>query len=396
MTREYDYLIIGAGIVGLSIGNSLLERKSKPSVVIVDKEPQVSWHASGRNSGVLHAGFYYSPDSLKAKFCRDGNEELRMLIKSEGIPLLECGKVVVACNDEELSNLEELYRRGKENGVTLEMLPEQRLGEFEPLAKTHKQFLWSPRTAASDPNAVATALSTKFMKNGGEVRLGVQVNIENGDEINLSGQPLRAKRVINAAGTSALHIAKANGVAPEYQQLPILGLYKTTTASRFPLQRHVYPVPNPSNPFLGVHFTRTVDNQIKIGPTAIPVLGREQYSIEDWFNFEDLNSSIRSLKAMLSNDFRGFMGLAVEELRKISESHLISHGSTLVPFAASINEWQKKKPGLRAQLVNTNTGTFEMDFVVRQKENFVHVLNLVSPGWTSALPFSRWLVSQYC
>jgi L-2-hydroxyglutarate oxidase LhgO len=190
-------------------------------------------------------------------------------------------------------------------------------------------------------------------------------------------------------------LAHSAGVGYDYSQLPVLGLYKITPRSNLPLSRLVYPVPNPKNPFLGVHFTLTVDGSVKIGPTAIPVLGREQYSLKDLPDFLDIRSSFSSLLAMMKDSPKNLLNLAVTELPKISLRVLTEGGALLVPSSNNKIIWNTKKPGMRAQLVNLTTGKFEMDYVVRKNNNQVHILNAVSPGWTSSLPFARWIVSEY-
>jgi L-2-hydroxyglutarate oxidase len=395
MAEKYDYLIIGGGIVGISIGLELLNKYPSARVLIVDKESKTGSHASGRNSGVLHAGFYYSPDSLKAKFCLQGNLELREIIAADSIPMNECGKVVVAQNEEDLVRLEALFQRGITNGVNLELLPEADLARIEPLAKTFKKFLWSPMTAVSNPEMVTDSIKSRFLKRGGLIRTNAKASINKDGKVFIDSQELTADNVINAAGTGAIHLAHSAGVGVDYSQLPVLGLYKITPNGNLPLTRLVYPVPNPKNPFLGVHFTLTVDGAVKIGPTAIPVLGREQYSLGQLPDLLDLQSSFSSVFAMMKDSPKNLFNLAITELPKISLRVLTEGGALLVPSSNNKIAWNTKKPGMRAQLVDLKTGKFEMDYVVRKHNNQVHVLNAVSPGWTSSLPFARWIVSEY-
>lgn len=395
MLEKYDHLIIGGGIVGLSLGLELLNKYPNARVLLVDKEEKTGLHASGRNSGVLHAGFYYSPDSLKAKFCLQGNLELREIIAADSIPLNECGKVVVAQNEEDLVRLETLFQRGITNGVNLELLPESDLAKIEPLAKTFKKFLWSPMTAVSNPEMVTESIKSRFLKRGGEILTRAKASINEDGKVFIDSQEVTADNIINAAGTGAIHLAHSAGVGDDYSQLPVLGLYKITPKGNLPLSRLVYPVPNPKNPFLGVHFTLTVDGAVKIGPTAIPVLGREQYSLRHLPDLLDIQSSFSSLFAMMKDSPKNLMNLAITELPKISLRVLTEGGALLVPSSNDKIIWENKKPGMRAQLVNLNTGKFEMDYVVRKHNNQVHVLNAVSPGWTSSLPFARWIVSEY-
>jgi L-2-hydroxyglutarate oxidase LhgO len=393
--KEYDYLIVGAGIVGLSIGVELLQRNPSLRVLIAEKETAPAQHASGRNSGVLHAGFYYSPDSLKARFCLEGNSALREIISESRLPINECGKVVVATCEEDLPRLHELYRRGLANGAKLELLEEDELNDFEPLAKTYRQFIWSPLTAVSDPVLVSERIRESYLKLGGELRTEAMIKIDLNYKVTINGVSLSAVQIINAAGTNAIHLAHSVGVGKKYAQLPVLGLYKVTPRANLPLKTLVYPVPNPKNPFLGVHFTLTVQGDIKIGPTAIPILGREQYSWQDLPEFLDLQSSIKALKSLMANSPANLINLARTELPKISTKVLSRDGQKLVPSANESISWKKKRPGIRAQLVNLEKGEFEMDFVVQKEHNIVHVLNAVSPGWTSAIPFAKWIVATY-
>jgi L-2-hydroxyglutarate oxidase len=395
MAEKYDHLIIGGGIVGLSIGLELLNKYPSARVLLIDKESKTGSHASGRNSGVLHAGFYYSPDSLKAKFCLQGNLELKEIIAADSIPINECGKVVVAQNEQDLERLDALYQRGITNGVKLELMPEEDLSRLEPLAKTFKKFLWSPMTAVSNPEMVTESIKNRFLKRGGQIRTNAEASIKKDGKVFIDEQELIADNIINAAGTGAIHLAHSAGVGDDYSQLPVLGLYKITPNSNLPLSRLVYPVPNPKNPFLGVHFTLTVDGAVKIGPTAIPVLGREQYSLGQLPDLLDIQSSFSSIFAMIKDSPKNLFNLAITELPKISLRVLTEGGALLVPSSNNKIDWNTKKPGMRAQLINLNTGKFEMDYVVRKHNNQVHVLNAVSPGWTSSLPFARWIVSEY-
>lgn len=395
MQKQIDYLIIGAGIIGISIGNKLLEKYPDRRVVIADKESKLGAHASGRNSGVLHAGFYYSPDSLKAKFCREGNIELNKVISKHSIAIRRTGKVVVTTNLDELPRLQSLYERGIKNDVKIELLPSSDLNKFEPLARTHGNFLWSPTTSVSDPFAVIQALADDFVSKGGILNLNTSVQINEARDVFLNSQKIEAEQVINAAGVNALFFAQKFGAGQHYSLLPVLGLYKTISDTQLPLKTLVYPVPNPKNPFLGVHFTLTTDHKIKIGPTAIPVIGREQYSLRNGFDYRDLRHSTSAISALAKNSILNLVTLAANEFPKIFTKSLIKNGSKLVPSVSETSSWVTKKPGLRAQLVNKDTGEFEQDFVVERTGKFIHILNAVSPGWTASIPFANWVVEKY-
>jgi len=389
-----DFAIIGSGILGLSIGNSLIKKFPSSKVTVYEKESEIGLHASGRNSGVLHAGFYYTPDSLKAKFCSQGNLEIRKLIKKHNIPILETGKVVVAKNPDEVSRLEILFKRGLENGVSLELLDAHQLRKIEPLASTYKNFLWSPNTAVSYPVQVLHALRKDFEQSGGKIETHADVKVNSEGKINVNGKIIQPKLTFNCAGTSALDIAQKLGCGRNYSQLPVLGRYRITSKINLPLKTLIYPVPNPSNPFLGVHFTVTPDGSVKIGPTAIPVVGRDQYSFFTRFTLRDLASSAKGIFTLFTNSPKNLTKLAFLEYPKLSDKRLISEGKKLVPTTPKSEFWKPKQPGIRAQLINLNTKEFEQDFVIEKSEGFVHVLNAVSPGWTAAIPFAEWLVDQ--
>jgi L-2-hydroxyglutarate oxidase LhgO len=386
--NEIDFLVIGGGILGLSIGREIKLREPNSRVVLIEKEDKLGAHASGRNSGVLHAGFYYSPDSLKAKFCTEGNLELRKLIQRHSLPINECGKVVVAQSELDLVRLRALHDRGIDNGAKISLLPASDLANYEPLARTHTEFLWSPTTAVSDPQKVLQALASESRELGVEIWMRGKVNLLDDQTVKLSDEIFKPRYIINSAGTGAIELAHSVGVGTNYSQLPILGLYKVTEKRNLPLRTLVYPVPNPKNPFLGVHFTVTTNGSIKIGPTAIPILGREQYSLNDFPNISDLNESLSALYSLGTTSPASILRLAMAELPKISLSKLIRDGRKLVPSATTAINWSKQRPGIRAQLVNKDSGSFEMDFVIKNQGRVTHVLNAVSPGWTSAIPFA--------
>jgi L-2-hydroxyglutarate oxidase LhgO len=219
-----EILIIGAGIIGISIGNALLEMNSRLKVLIADKESFLGAHASGRNSGVIHPGFYYSPDSLKARFCRIGNAEIRKLCERHDIPIINSGKVVVFKNEAEDIQLSRLYERGLANGVDLEILDANELAKLEPLASTHNKFIWSPTTAISSPQLVMEAMAKEFKEKGGKILLNHKIEIEEkGNEVSVKGKTINEKFIINAAGAHADYLSRSIGVELEYAMIPFKG-----------------------------------------------------------------------------------------------------------------------------------------------------------------------------
>jgi len=395
VATKCDVLIIGAGVVGLATGIAILKSTPSKKIVITEKEKQLGVHASGRNSGVLHAGFYYSPDSLKAKFCREGNFELRKLARKYEIPVREVGKVIVARDEEGDQRLETLFQRGIKNGVDLEMLDASQLNKYEPLAITHERFLWSPTTAVSDPNAIIQAMRSEFESLGGTIQYNTKIRLQEvNSEIVDGSHQFEARQIINAAGAQADRISRAVGVGIEYAMLPFMGVYRATEEKNLPLKRLVYPVPHPVNPFLGVHFTLTLDHKVKIGPTAIPISGREQYSLLSGWSGSDVAQSLKGMSSLIRSDAHDFGKILKSEWPKVIQALLVKESLELVPTANQVREWHKKPPGIRAQLVHLPTGKLEQDFVVRNRFNSTHILNAVSPGWTSAFPFGRFVASS--
>ena len=397
VNKEYDNIIIGAGIIGISLGLAILEQNPNKKVLIIDKEEKPGVHASGRNSGVLHAGFYYSPDSLKAKFCRLGNLELRKFCKDNNLQILETGKVVVCQDQQDVKRLEELYRRGVANGVNIEILDSKDLEKIEPAALTVDKFIWSPTTAVGNPRGIINKLAEKFTKSGGSFSFNTSVElIEKNNEILVKTKSavFNAQSIINSAGAYAADLAKQVNVGTEYVCLPFLGAYKKSKLLSVNPKRLVYPVPNPVNPFLGVHTTITLNNEIKIGPTAFPVIGKEQYKLTDGFKRKELIQFITSSNALLRSDSVDLLGLAKEEALKLFTKPLLKRTRKLSNSLSSNIDWVKHSSGIRAQIINTRTKEIEMDYIVKADKNVVHVLNAVSPGWTSAIPFARWVIEQ--
>ena len=391
-----DYLIIGAGVLGLAIARELKTRFPTKSIIVIEKEDHVAEHASGRNSGVLHAGFYYSADSLKAKFCRDGNAAWKAYAKQHGLRLNECGKVVVAKDETEQQMLYELKRRGDLNGVVLELVDDTQLAELEPNAKTHKEALFSPNTAVVDPREMCAHMATELAAAGVSILTSHAYEAREGEGAVLAGgKRFEAGTIINCAGVYADKIAHEFGFAEHYTIIPFKGIYLLWKGEGQPVKRCVYGVPNLANPFLGVHFGVRVDGQTRIGPTSIPAFWRENYSGMEHFNLQEMLAiSGWELKLFLTNAFN-FRSLAFREMRKYIRSHMAGLAGQMVQHLdmGQFSEWDR--PGIRAQLLNTETSELVMDFKVEGDGRSVHVLNAVSPAFTCALPFAAWVVDEY-
>lgn len=392
----YDYLIIGGGIIGLNIARELKARDITSKILLIEKEKDVGEHSSGRNSGVLHAGFYYTANSLKAKFTKDGNKALKEFCKTRGLEVNECAKVVVAQNEQEYKTLYELKKRGDTNGVELHWLTQEELTQKYPNIKTYKKALFCPSTATVNPKAVTIEVKKYIEELGVDVKLDCKyIKKLQGNEIVTTKGNFKATKIINAAGLYADNIAKDFGFSKNYVIIPFKGIYLKDKNNISDLSTNIYPVPNLANPFLGTHYTLTVNNEAKIGPTAIPAFWRENYKGFDNFCLKEfIEILFYEAKLFLVNAF-GFRNLAFSEIKKYNLSYLKSLATKLTKNMnhKGYNSWST--PGIRAQLLNTKTLELVQDFVVESDENSIHILNAVSPAFTSSIPFTSWVVDEH-
>jgi (S)-2-hydroxyglutarate dehydrogenase len=389
-----DFLILGGGIIGICVARELKRRFPDTVVTVLEKEVACGFHASGRNSGIIHAGFYYSADSLKAKLTRSGNRAMTDYCEAKKIPLLRCGKLVVAQDEDELPRLDELLRRGVANGVPLENLTEQQAREIEPRVKTYQRAIFSPSTASANPRRVMEEMIADAKEEGITIRTGVRyLRSKNGVVVTSQGS-FAAGHVINAAGLYADKIALDFGFSERYRILPFKGLYLYSDEPPYAFRTNIYPVPDLRNPFLGVHFTVKEDGRAKIGPTAIPALWREQYRRFDNFKFgEFIEVLFREAGLMLSSTF-DFKKLALEEVQKHSRPRLVAMAAKLAHDVRPEHYRQWGESGIRAQLLDIKNRKLEMDFVIEGDSHSTHLLNAVSPGWTCSIPFARYTVDQ--
>lgn len=391
-----DFLIIGAGIVGTTIAMEIKRRFPDQSVVVIEKEADLAAHASGRNSGVLHAGFYYTADSLKARFTRLGNLRLKEFCREHDLHLNECGKLVVATNDEEQKQLDVLIERGRLNGVELKAVDQKEAKSIEPRVKVFGgRALFSPATASADPIAIL-----RKMKDLGEAQ-GIKFIFEcrfiekksDGSILTAKG-PFAPGFIINAAGLYADQVAHQYGFGKQYQVVPYKGLYLYSNEPVGSMRTHIYPVPDLRNPFLGVHFTLTVDGQIKIGPTAIPALWREQYEGLSHFDLRELATIGWRNFTLLFNGGHAFASMAFEEFQNLRRSTLVEKARRLAT-GVELGQFRRwGRPGIRAQLVDLKSKRLVPDFLIEKDDKSLHVLNAVSPGWTCSIPFAEYVVDQ--
>lgn len=388
--KESDFLIIGAGIIGLTVAKELSERYHDAKITIIEKEKEPAFHASGRNSGVLHAGFYYSSDSLKARFTVDGNRAMTEYCMEHGLSINRCGKVVVAKNEDELKTIFELKNRGDKNGVVLYIVDKKELKELEPNAKTCEKALYSPATSTVDPKEVCQHIAQSLKQRANFIYENPLLEVKKNSCITRKGK-IKYKYLINCAGMYADRIAHQAGLGLKYTIVPFKGIYIKYHSDNF-IRRHIYPVPDLNYPFLGVHFTMTVDGKVKFGPTAIPILWRENY--KGFENFK-INECIQLLywesKLFFLNAF-DFRKLALSEMRKFSKQNLIKQAANLVYEFDNRCFGSYMSSGIRAQLLDTEKSSLVMDFVIETGERSIHILNAVSPAFTSSFVFAKHIV----
>jgi L-2-hydroxyglutarate oxidase LhgO len=394
MTDEItaDVLIVGAGIMGLTIARELV-RNGWQNIVIIEKETETGKHASGRNSGVLHAGIYYAPDSLKAKSCLNGNFLMKAYCREKQLPLLETGKVIVARSADELPVLETLFARAVANGAKVDMLNEKELAAIEPNARTVRQAIFSHYTAVVDPRKILNSLQDDLVRSG-NVKFLFNCAFETAigsHTVQTQCGRIRFKRFINAAGAHCDRVSKAFGIGTRYRLIPFKGIYrKLKKDSAWRIRGSIYPVPDIRNPFLGVHFTRNIHGDVYLGPTAIPAFGRENYGIFAGLDKEAIDILLSDAHLFTTNS--QFRTVALTEPRKYFFPWFFQDAAALVKTLEPSDVEPAAKVGIRAQLVDWRTGELVQDFQVIQDGDCLHLLNPISPAFTSSMDLAQKIV----
>lgn len=388
---ETDFLIAGAGIMGLTIARELARTYPDSRILLVEKEKELAFHASGRNSGVLHAGFYYDADSLKARYTKAGNRLLTDYCLEHGLPINRCGKVVVAAAPEEVEGIYELKRRGERNAIDLRLIDPHELAQLEPNARTVEAALFSPTTSTVNPRAVCRDIAARLPRS---VRLLFEQPLLSvtGGTARTPRESIRFRYLFNAAGLYADRLARQCGTGRDYMVLPFKGLYLACRDDHL-IQRHIYPVPNLKNPFLGVHFTKTVDGHVKIGPTAVPAFWLENYDFRHRFKADEFVTIVGAQARLFAANRFNFRSLVREELRKYHRPYFIDAARRLVRHLDAERFGGYLTPGIRAQLLHKARGELVMDFVVERGERSTHVLNSVSPAFTTSFAFAADIVA---
>ncbi|MGK7944281.1 MAG: L-2-hydroxyglutarate oxidase [Microcystaceae cyanobacterium] len=385
----YDFTIIGGGIVGLATGMALKERFPDATLTILEKEAKLAFHQTGRNSGVIHSGIYYKPNSFKAKFCRDGNASMVRFCQTHHIPYDQCGKVIVATSDTEIPRLKNLYQRGLDNQLEVSLITKEQVKDYEPYVQC-VAGIYVSSTGIADYRKVCQKYAEIIQDKGGEIKLNTRViniiNQPHSQVVETSQETLETRYLINCGGLFSDRIAEKAGVNPQAKIIPFRGeYYELTPEKRYLVKNLIYPVPNPDFPFLGVHFTRMIDGNIHAGPNAVLSFKREGYRKTD-VDLKDLFEVI---------SYPGFWKLAFkyadegiqEMIRSWRKKAFVQSLQQLIPEITE-GDVMPSDAGVRAQALNPS-GQLVEDFLIIADHNSLHVCNAPSPAATSSLEIGK-------
>ena len=398
-----DIVILGSGMVGMALAYQLTERWPDLSITLIDKETEIGLHSSGRNSGVLHAGIYYSPGTLKAQVCVQGARRLRAWCEAEGLPVLACGKVIAPQAVELDGQLELLLERGRANGAEVHLIDEREFHQRVPDGRTATgRALWSPNTCVVKPKLVLQRLEQTLRERGVRFVLGARVNGVNPRTRQLSlaqngsnNSTLTYGHLFNAAGLQADRVARSFGLGDHFTLLPFKGLYwQLDPKAPFNFSTNLYPVPDLNVPFLGVHVTPSPDGTVSLGPTAIPAWGRENYRGFDGMEPLMALEFLGDLASQWWRNAGGFRRYAREQALHGLKPLFLRAAQTLVPGLRNEHLILSQKVGIRAQLYDRRTGTLVQDFWLEHGQFSTHVLNAISPAFTASFALADLILDQ--
>ncbi|XP_033635907.1 L-2-hydroxyglutarate dehydrogenase, mitochondrial-like [Asterias rubens] len=404
-TEDYDVCIVGGGIVGLAAAKELIERHPNLKYAVVEKEKELSVHQSGHNSGVIHAGIYYTPGSLKARLCVEGAELAYKYCDENDIPYKKCGKLIVAVEPEEIPRLEALHERGLKNNVKdMKMVGPDEIREIEPHCRGVKA-LTSPHTGIVDWARVAKSFGETFNKKGGHIFTEFEVKgfhmTKEGADYPVTiegnkGKSLRCRYVLTCGGLFADRLAQLSGCNPIPRIVPFRGDYLLLKPEKCHLSRgNIYPVPNPSLPFLGVHFTPRIDGSVWLGPNAVFAFKREGYNMTD-FNVKDAVDSL-SFRGLQKLVFKNFTYGLSEMYKGVFIAAQVKQLQRYVP-ELRVQDVTRGPSGVRAQALDME-GNLVDDFVFDGGEGAIgsrvlHVRNAPSPAATSSLSIAKMIIDK--
>jgi L-2-hydroxyglutarate oxidase len=394
MVASVDVAVIGGGILGLATAHELLQDPRKLKIALLEKETSLACHQSSHNSGVLHSGIYYKPGSLKAINCRAGKKAMEEFCAREGIPYEICGKVIVAVDDSELGALEQIYKRGIANGVECTIIDQSRLKELEPHA-AGVRAIHVPETGIVHYPQVCARLAEHLREGGAQVITGARVHAitRNAERVVLAtpAGEFEARLIVNCAGLQCDRVTAMSGEKPGAKIIPFRGEYYALKPEAHPLCRNlIYPVPDPSFPFLGVHFTRMIRGGVECGPNAVLAFAREGYRKTD-VNLADLAESLTysGFLKMAATYWR--MGLG-EMWRSLSKGAFVKALKRLLPEIRA-EDLEPAPAGVRAQAV-TPDGALVDDFLIQESNRVVNIGNAPSPGATASLNIAKLIVER--
>ncbi|MCG6115845.1 MAG: L-2-hydroxyglutarate oxidase [Mesorhizobium sp.] len=390
----YDFCVIGGGIVGLATAMRLLERHPGASLVLLEKETGLACHQTGHNSGVIHAGIYYPPGSLKAELCRQGAVATKEFCAQHGIAFDTCGKLLVATDAEELSRMEALWERSRTNSVGAIRLGADELKEREPRIVGVGALL-VPSTGIVDYAQVSRAMGSEITRRGAEIRLGARVShikeVGGLVTVEASGRMITARRLVACAGLQSDRIAALSGLTLSHRIIPFRGEYFTLPPDKNEIVQHlIYPIPDPALPFLGIHLTRMIDGSVTVGPNAVLGFAREGYrkgsfSLPDMADFARFPGFWRTI-------FNNIGSGATEFRNSIWKAGYLRECQKYCP-ELTLEDLRPREAGIRAQAVMKD-GTLVHDFLFLETERMLHVCNAPSPAATAAIPIADMIVDR--
>lgn len=404
MTQDSaDVLIVGGGMVGLSIAHQLLERSPGRSILVLDKERTLGLHSSGRNSGVLHAGLYYKPGTLKARVCVSGSRRLRAWCEQRGLPVSACGKVIVPQRSSLDRQLDVLAERGRANGARVEFWDRKDLKRKVPVAHTSSgRALWSPATAVVKPALILQRLEQELQERGVRILTGCEHWEVDPSRRNLQltdGTILMYGHLINCSGLQADRVAHRFGVGLSYRLLPFKGLYwQLKKNSGIEVTTNLYPVPDLDIPFLGVHFTPSADPNpvVSIGPTATLAMGRENYRGLEGLEPAMTATNVLTLANQYIRNQGGFRRYVHEQAFLALPPLLLNAARELIPSLQADDIEPSQKVGIRSQLFDRSTGKLHDDFLCLPGPDSTHVLNAISPAFTASFSLADEILDRTC
>ncbi len=395
--RNFDFVIVGAGILGLTAAFELKERLPESRILILEKEEKPGLHASGRNSGVLHSGIYYSTDTLKSRICAAGARLMRAFSAEYGIACEPCGKVIIATCENDLAGIERMMQNARQNQIRAELLEEKEVRQIEPHARPYRYGIYTPDTARIDSHQVIEKLVALLAGKGVQFEYGAEARAirPSFKEVQTSKEQFGFGYLVNCAGAHADKIAKTFGLAQDLALLPFKGIYYKLREERKHLVRgNIYPVPDLAMPFLGIHLSRVISGDVYVGPTAVPAMGRENYGILEGIDWQESFGILGRLLQMYGADRHSFRRLVHREILHYLKPYFLAAARRLVPELEAEDLEPSDKVGIRPQLIRKKDKKMEMDFVIEQTKDSLHVLNAISPAFTSSFAFAELIADR--